>query len=98
MVEHANELQHRYLLVNGDAVSREAFTERPVHELQHYPTILCKVKDGTKVAASLQEAEKIISDEIEKVPESSTPEETVPEEPSTVEEEESTSAMFARLF
>tara|TARA_B110001450_G_scaffold255469_1_gene283115 strand:- start:33957 stop:34496 length:540 start_codon:yes stop_codon:yes gene_type:complete len=49
----------KYVLVNGDSVHSDAFQgDKAIINLQHYPTILCKVGNVGKVITSLDAVEE----------------------------------------
>ena len=56
-------MDHKYLLVNRESVSPEAFSgDGALFPLNHYPTILCKIGTMGKEAQSLQNANEILND------------------------------------
>lgn len=79
-------MDHKYLLVNGESVSPEAFSgDGALFPLNHYPTILCKIGTMGKEAQSLQNAKEILND---------APDEPAPEaEQSTADDVDSTPSL-----
>ena len=106
LIEQANSgsgMDHKYLLVNGESVSSEAFVgEKALFPLNHYPTILCKIGTMGKEAQSLQNANEILeSTSDDPSPDTSPPSETaVTDEVSSMETvtEEAVGGMLDSLF
>ena len=81
LVTSVNENGTKFLLVNGEAVSPNVFQgPNAVHNVQYYPTILCKLNDEYKVCNTLGEAGQLLDtaadDETEAVDEGTTTEDS----------------------